>query len=377
MLHSFVLFSIALLLIPTPLHAQLPTSTLSNFRSFGFGMVSYYDAVTSNQSQAELISFINVHNISFLNQYVCSTTSPAQYASFIDNIYNQTGAKINMLFDKTLVEHSHNSTCDIECLPSASTGPGWCCGSVARKFAWMVEVLKLTTQPNALDGAAFDIEGLKAKDYIDLWTTMRTHWNNTVAVVKGTQVLRWYFGSVLADLAVEAVAKGLIDQIYWENYQNTNGKYVARAQRLLAPLNEIYLNQTHIGHPVCLLSEINCCATPCIHSNNCGECHSHALEERQLISFCSANDAKKMTLSKGSDVDGQRQHRAKMDVDYMLATLKTSRAELSEYHYMLAPNVLYDYRAIFMKIYGRDTKGKHFCLNKGISEDFDFLDISI
>ena len=77
---------------------------------------------------------------------------------------------------------------------------GWCCASVHRKFTWMIEVLKKTSSPEAIDGAAFDIEGLKATDYHDLFRTMRMHWNNTVALVKGNQVLRWYFGSELSPL---------------------------------------------------------------------------------------------------------------------------------------------------------------------------------
>ena len=55
--------------------------------------------------------------------------------------------------------------------------------------------------------------------------------------------------------------------------------------------------------------------------------------------------------------------KGKMDVEYMLETMEKSRTELNElgYDLLLAPNVLYDYRAIFMKIYGRDTKGNHVC----------------
>ena len=351
-----------ILFIATKTSAQLQPNLLKSFRSQGFGMVSYYDAVTSLESQTELIDFIKEHNISFINQYVCAVTTAKEYANFIDNVHNRTGAKINMLFDDTLVEHSHNSTCDIACTPGSTTGPGWCCASVARKFSWMVDVLKLTTQPDALDGAAFDIEGLHAADYFDLWTTMRQHWNSTVAVVEGRQVLRWYFGSQLADLAVNAVNRGLIDQIYWENYQNTDLKYVARARRLLDPLNTIMneSNHTHViknGKPVCLLSEINCCATPCIYSDDCGKCHSYELDEREVISFCSVNDVPPKSF------DHHYHHHRKMDVQYMLTTLEDSRQQLINqgYYYLLAPNVLYDYRAIFMKIYGKDTVGKHLC----------------
>ena len=361
--------------------SQLPPKTLQKFQSFGFGMVSYYDTVTSKAAQTELIQFINRHNVTFLNQYVCSVTSAADYAYFIDNIYNHTGAKINMLFDETLVEHSHNSTCDIACTPGSSTGTGWCCASVARKFAWMVEVLTLTTQPNALDGAAFDIEGLKDADYMDLWRTMRVHWNNTVAPVKGSQVLRWYFGSELSSLAVAAVREGLIDQIYWENYQNSVPGYTARAKRMLDPLNAMVnqTNHTHVsihGFPVCLLSEINCCATPCLYSDSCGLCGTYELEERKVISFCGANEAPpkpppfwmatQQDREHSREREQERHRRGKMDVSYMLQTMADARAQLIDagYYYLLAPNILYDYRAIFMKIYGRDTMGDHLCPKK-------------
>jgi hypothetical protein len=341
--------------------AQLDHDTLMRFRSFGFGMISYYDVVSDKTSQQELITFVKEHNITFVNQYVCSVTTASDYAYFVDNLYNQTGAKINLLFDDTLVEHSHNSTCDIECRAGSSTGDGWCCASVARKFTWMVDVLTLTTRPEAIDGAAFDIEGLKARDYMDLWTTMRVHWNSTVAPVKGQQVLRWYFGSIMADLAVQAVSEGLIDHIYWENYQNTDAKYVARARRLLDPLSTMYANATRVithGPPVCLLSEINCCATPCVHSNACGLCGTYELEERSLISFCDINKVP----SKASQNSYQRKKHL-MDVGYMLETMEQSRKQLihMDYFLLLAPNVLYDFRAIFMKIYGRDTVGNHLC----------------
>ena len=370
-------FLVVILFLTKFTSAQLNNASLTKFKSFGFGMVSYFDAVTDLQSQTELINFINNHNITFINQYVCSVTSAQDYANFVDNVYNRTGAKINMLFDETLVEHSHNSTCDIDCTPGKTTGAGWCCASVARKFAWMVEVLNISqAPPEAIDGAAFDIEGLQAHDYYDLWTTMRVHWNATVAKVKGKQVLRWYFGSIMGNLAVQAVKEGLIDQLYWENYQNTNKKYVARARRLLDPLSKVYNKSSRVfihGQPVNLLSEINCCSQPCVYSNACGLCNTYALEQRNIISFCGSNIAPKQSQrpswfinEKGNEEDGaiemEKRHRH-MDVDYMMQTMETSRFELRQLGYgsMLGPNVLYDFRAIFMKIYGKDTYGNHLC----------------
>ena len=92
------------------------------------------------------------------------------------------------------------------------------------------------------------------------------------------------------------------------------------------------------------------------------------MEQRDIISFCSVNNVPAPTETpwvggnKGVEKETIRT-KGKMDVEYMLETMEKSRTELNElgYDLLLAPNVLYDYRAIFMKIYGRDTKGNHVC----------------
>ena len=121
---TYLLHPLLLLLSLAPTSAQLQPAQLQRFQSFGFGMVSYYDAVTDSEAQKELIHFVKTYNITFVNQYVCSVTTSTDYAQFVDNIYNATGAHVNLLFDDTLVEHSMNSTCDIPCIPNSSTGPG-------------------------------------------------------------------------------------------------------------------------------------------------------------------------------------------------------------------------------------------------------------
>jgi len=125
---------------------------------------------------------------------------------------------------------------------------------------------------------------------------------------------------------------------------------------------------------VSLLSELNCCATPCLHSNNCNLCHSKNLAERDIISFCGANYVPKpkppvwsiMMETVKEEKEVERRRKIKMDIDYMLDTMEKSKNELNElgYSLLLGPNILYDYRAIFMKIYNHDTKGYHLCPKK-------------
>ena len=126
---------------------------------------------------------------------------------------------------------------------------------------------------------------------------------------------------------------------------------------------------------VSLLSELNCCATPCLHSNNCYLCHSKNLAERDIISFCGANYVPKpkqppvwsiMMEKVMEEVEVERRRKIKMDIHYMLDTMEKSKKELNElgYSLLLGPNILYDYRAIFMKIYNRDTIGHHLCPKK-------------
>ena len=66
------------------------------------------------------------------------------------------------------------------------------------------------------------------------------------------------------------------------------------------------------------------------------------------------------------EVEVERRRKIKMDIHYMLDTMEKSKKELNElgYSLLLGPNILYDYRAIFMKIYNRDTIGHHLCPKK-------------
>merc|ERR1711871_98113 len=112
-----------------------------------------------------------------------------------------------------------------------------------------------------------------------LFATMRVHWDQSIAPFGGNQMLRWYFGSQLGPLAVEAISKGLIDQAYYENYQNGIDTYVLRAERILKPMQAMFANASvpyvpkgGNGAPVALLSEFNCCVEPCGSVSKCGQC---------------------------------------------------------------------------------------------------------
>ena len=324
----------------------LSNETLANFRSFGFGMVSYYDTMDSNAQDA-LIHFMRTYNIKFLNQYVCAFTRASDFATFVNRVRNEANASVNLLFDNTVVAKSTGSTCDIECKKGASKGrPGWCCGSVARKFNWTAEVLMGLDNVTSLTGAAFDIEGLSEQDFMTLFATMRIHWDASITPFGGSQMLRWYFGSQLGPLAVEAISKGLIDQAYYENYQNSISTYVSRAERILAPMAAMFSNSSvpyvpegGNGAPVALLSEFNCCVEPCSSVTTCGKCHTQPLPYHETISFCGYS------------------------VDKVLETISSGVAELHKAGYkdLLSAPVLYDYRALSFLLTGQDATGAKLC----------------
>jgi hypothetical protein len=318
-------------------------------------MVSYYDTFTNPAGQRNLLAFVKKYNITVINQYVCANTNSSFFAHFVNEVHNKTGAHVNVLFDDTLVAHSTGSTCDIPCIKGKSTTTGYCCGSVARKFSWLADVIKRLDDHTAINGAAFDIEGLREIDYLRLFETMRLHWNETIVKSGGDhQILRWYFGSGLGDLAALAVGRGLIDQILWENYQNWDDGYADRAVRVLAPLTDVLANSTSRvsvgGPPVALLSETNCCQTPCANGNRCGTCGTVSLPEREVISFCALN----------KDPDDKSRH---MNVEYMLDTFEKGMEQLwlRGYGGMVFTPILYDYRALHILLEGTDAKGTGLC----------------
>eukprot|EP00946_MAST-07B_sp_MAST-7B-sp1_P002265 g2265.t1 len=344
---------------PHPSPAPLDNRTLRAFRSWGFGMVSYYDTFSKPATRRALIEFIQKYNITLVNQYVCANTNSKFFAGFVNQVHAETGAHVNVLFDDTLVTHSTGSTCDIPCVKGKSKPQGYCCGSVARKFAWLVDVIKHLHNRTSINGAAFDIEGLRDTDFLRLFQTMRYHWDKTVVKQGGGhQILRWYFGSGLGELAALAVGKGLIDQILWENYENSDDSYAQRAMRVLGPLEAVFANSTSRvainGPPIALLSETNCCQKPCANGNKCGACNTVTLPAREEISFCSLNK-----------VHGQAsQH---MSVQYMLDTLTMGRDQLwlRGYGALLFKPIMYDYRALHILLEGTDAIGVGLCPKTG------------
>ena len=341
-------------------HTQLnpfgvSNSTLQAFRKWGFGMVSYYDTFTNPEGQNNLIRFVKKYNITFINQYVCADTLSSQFADFVNRIHGDTGAHVNILFDDTLVSHSTGSTCDIPCERGKSTPKGYCCGSVARKFAWLRDVISRLQNRQAINGAAFDIEGLTHTDFMRLFQTMRTHWNETIVKQGGDhQMLRWYFGSGLGAIAADAVRAGLIDQILWENYANSKTSYATRASRVLEPLNATLRHSDASmfanGPPVALISETNCCQKPCANGNHCQTCKTVSLPARQEISFCSLNK-----------IPGSSSH--KMNVDYMLSVMESGMKSLRSagYKKLLFRPIIYDYRALHILLEGTDAPGAQLC----------------
>jgi len=153
-------------------------STTKRIRERRFGLYSYYDTVTNETDTNALIDFINTYNIAFVNQYACHSYTPTDFAGFVDKIRLNTNATVHVLFDDTL--STEPSPCDRKCQRGSSSGTGWCCGSVDLKLKWLAQVLGALSDPSALDGANFDIEGMDDVDYMDLFRTLRKVWNDTI-----------------------------------------------------------------------------------------------------------------------------------------------------------------------------------------------------
>lgn len=269
---------------------QLSAETSRRFQSRGFGLYSYYDTLTDAADTQALIQFCNAHNISFINQYACAAYSPSQFSNFVQNIGTHTNAKVRVLFDDTL-SLTPGSKCANECARGASTGKGWCCGSVDFKLSWLRKVLDSVPDSSILDGANFDIEGLTEADYLDLFRTMRGFWNDTISSKYSLPNLRFNFGNNQQALLSTALQENDLDGVYWEAYESSSAPMLESAASVLAAVKGMVSRRTG---SVLLAFETNCCAQPCV-SYLCTSCGTHPLPDRDSKSFgiCQSNQGKR------------------------------------------------------------------------------------
>jgi hypothetical protein len=300
-------------------------SIISRVKQHHFGMYSYFFTQSTSAIQ-EIAAFSEKYEISNIVQYACLGVPPAHFANFVDIVYTTSGTTTTVLFDRTKWYEDSSPY------------------SIVAKFQWYKDVKNLlSTKTSALAGVSFDIEDLSSEHYLSLFAYAKKQWEMLGLTVYGE--VGFNLGATHSEgvTAAKAITNNVVDNIYWENYRNTEADFFDFADDVL--------QQVTPNNRSTMILAVNtiCCSNPCVAQDTCSGAKclvpgTHVFQLRSTRSFCRENDIPN--------------EKAKMSTEYMLDTLDRVRASL----YKKYPNVLnkkpfyvYDYRSFKIFLEGTDA----------------------